>query len=207
MKTSTPLKALAFTCSLKPGEAPSSTDMLTRQLLAELATHNVQSEVIRAVNYTILPGVEADMGEGDDWPALRQKMLAADIIIMATPTWVGHMSSVAQRIIERLDAELSFTDDAGRLLTYGKVAGAVVVGNEDGAHKITGDLFQSLNDLGFTIPAATSVYWNGEAMHTTDYKDLNETPEKVAEALKTAAVHLAHAARLLRETPYLGTVS
>lgn len=202
-----PLKALAFTCSLKPGDEPSSTDILAGQLLTELKQHNVTGESIRAVNHAILPGVSEDMGEGDAWPALRQKMLDADIMIMATPTWVGHMSSVAQRIIERLDAELSFADEQGRLKTYGKVAGAVIVGNEDGAHKITADLFQSLNDVGFTIPAATSVYWNGEAMHKTDYKDLDKTPEMVASSLKMAAANLAHAARLLRARQYPGVAS
>ena len=121
---------------------------------------------------------------------------------MATPTWVGHMSSVAQRIVERLDAELSETDEKGRLLTFGKVAVVVAVGNEDGAHKIIADLFQSLNDVGFTIPAGGGTYWNGEAMHHIDYKDLKETPEKVAETNKTLAANAVHLAHMLKGSPY-----
>lgn len=203
MSEQPPLKAAAFTCSLKPSPALSSTDLLTSQVLDELKTHGVDCEMIRVVDYRILPGVETDMGDGDDWPKLRQKMLDADIFILGTPTWVGHMSSVAQRVIERLDAELSETDDQGRLMTYGKVAAAVVVGNEDGAHKIVADLFQSLNDVGFTVPASSSTYWNGHAMGRVDYDQLDQTPDYVAKTNKSLAANVAHLARLLKDRPYL----
>jgi len=196
------LKAFILTCSLKLSPAASSSEKIAGEIAAELKAHGVESEIVRAVDYDIKPGVLADMGEGDAWPALRQQMLDADIFVIATPTWVGHMSSVAQRIIERLDDELSHKDSEGRLLTYGKVAGAAVVGNEDGAHAIIADLFQGLNDVGFTIPAAASTYWNGEAMQSTDYNDLKETPKATAAATKTMAAHLAHTAQLLRDNPY-----
>jgi multimeric flavodoxin WrbA len=198
----TPLKAFALTCSLKPSPAESSAELLAQQLLDALAVHNVQGELLRAVDYNIMPGVETDMGEGDDWPKLRQKMLEADIFIIATPTWVGQMSSVANRIAERLDAELSEKDDDGRLLTYGKVAAVAVVGNEDGAHKICADLYQILNDVGFTLAAGAGTYWNGQAMGSIDYKDLDETPEAVATTTKTLAANAAHLARLLKEANY-----
>lgn len=202
METNDTLKAIALTCSLKPSPAPSSTDLLTSQVLTELEGHNVTTELIRAVDYNIMPGVEVDMGEGDDWPKLRQKMLDADIFIIGTPTWVGHMSSVAQRIVERLDAELSQTDERGRLMTYGKVAAVVVVGNEDGAHKIVADLFQALDDVGFTIPAAASTYWNGNAMGKVDYNQLDETPKMVATTNKSLAANVAHLVRLLKQSAY-----
>ncbi len=197
-----PLKALALTCSLKPSPAESSAEKMAAEIANEMAQYGVETSIIRAVDYDIKPGVKTDMGDGDAWPQLRQKMLEADIFILATPTWVGHMSSVAQRIIERLDAELSETDEAGRLLTFSKVGAAAVVGNEDGAHKIVADVFQSLSDVGFTIPASGSVYWNGEAMHKTDYKDLDTTPEKVVTSIKTLAVNAVHLARLLKESQY-----
>jgi multimeric flavodoxin WrbA len=196
------LKALVLNCTLKPSPGESSSDVLAQQLLDEFASYSVGGEILRIVDYNVKPGVEADMGDGDQWPQLRQKMLAADILVIATPTWVGHMSSVAQRVLERLDAELSETDEQGRLETYGKVAAAVVVGNEDGAHAIHADLYQSLNDVGFTLAAMAGVYWNGEAMHTTDYKDLEETPEKVATTLKSVACNASHLARLLKQYPY-----
>jgi hypothetical protein len=85
---------------------------------------------------------------------------------------------------------------------FGKVALAAVVGNEDGAHAITASLFQGVNDIGFTVPAQGGVYWNGEAMTTTDYKDLDETPEAVASTLATMAANGAHLAVLLRKEQY-----
>ena len=91
---------------------------------------------------------------------------------------------------------------ASRPLMFGKVAVAAVVGNEDGAHKIAADLFQALNDTGFTVPAQGSVYWNGEAMSGTDYEDLDDTPEPVADTTATLAADAAHLARLLNEHQY-----
>lgn len=198
----TTLTALALTCSLTPSPAESSTDLLTQQLLDALAGHDVTGELVRVVDHDVRPGVEADMGDGDAWPALRDKVLAADILIVATPTWMGQHSSVCQRVLERLDAELSETNDKGQPLTYGKVGCAVVVGNEDGAHHISAILFQALNDVGFTIPAGGVTYWNGEAMHTTDYKDLESTPEKTESTTTTLAANAAHLARLLRSAAY-----
>src|SRR5919112_3013497 len=153
MTESAPLRALALVCSLKPTPAPSSSDLMARQVLGELAKHGVTGDVVRVVDHDVKPGVEVDMGEGDAWPGIRARLMDADILIVSTPTWVGHMSSVAQRVLERLDGELSETDDSGRPLVTGKVAVVCVVGNEDGAHKISADLFQALNDIGFTIPA------------------------------------------------------
>jgi multimeric flavodoxin WrbA len=200
--TLTPLTALALNCTLKHSPAASSTDLLTDQLLDAMKAHGVSGSVVRVVDEDVLPGVEADLGAGDAWPALRERMLAADILVFATPTWLGHMSSVAQRVLERLDAELSDTDEQGRLRTYGKVAAVVVLGNEDGAHAITAAAYQGLNDVGFTIPAAGVTYWNGEAMQKTDYKDLDETPKQTAAATATLAANAAHLARLLKAQPY-----
>jgi multimeric flavodoxin WrbA len=202
MAETVPLRALALVCSLKPSPAPSSSDKLARQVLDALAGHGVTGDVVRVVDHDVRPGVELDMGNGDAWPALREQVMAADVLVVATPTWMGHMSSVAQRVLERLDAELSETDDTGRPLVTGKVAVAAVVGNEDGAHKIVADLFQALDDVGFTVPAQGSTYWNDQAMGSTDYLDLAETPEAVASATATLAANAAHLARLLKAHPY-----
>jgi multimeric flavodoxin WrbA len=198
----TPIKALALVTSLKPSPAPSSSALIASHLFDELRRHGVECESVRCVDHSILPGVEADMGTGDEWPAIRDKVLAADILIISTPTWMGHMSSVAQRALERLDAELSYTDDDGRPHLAGKVAIAAVVGNEDGAHKIVADLFQALNDVGYTIPAQGCTYWNGAAMESTDYNDLDTVPDAVASATKAAARNAAHLVRLLRGAQY-----
>ena len=196
------LTAVALTCSLKPSPATSSTDLLASQVLAELATHGVTGHLVRVVDHDVKPGVEADMGDGDAWPVIRQQILAADILVLATPTWMGQQSSICQRVLERLDAELSDTDEQGRLRTFSKVAIAAVVGNEDGAHHISAALFQCLNDVGFTLAAQAVTYWNGEAMHAVDYQDLDTTPEATASATRAAATNAAHLARLLRTEQY-----
>ena len=199
------LRALVLNCTLKPSPAESSSQLLAQQVLDALAAHDVHGESIRIVDHDVKPGVEADMGDGDEWPIIRERVLAADILVFATPTWMGHMSSVAQRVLERLDAEISETDDEGRPLLSGKVAVVAVVGNEDGAHAIIADAFQGLNDVGFNVPSQGGVYWNGEAMQSTDYKDLGETPEKVATTTETLARHAAHLATLLKERPFPAT--
>lgn len=196
------MKALIVNCTLKPSPAESSSELLGSQMSAFLTENGATCESIRAVDHAILPGVQKDMGEGDEWPALREKVLDSDILVFLTPTWLGQHSSVAQRVLERLDAELSETDADGRPILFDKVAVAGVLGNEDGAHHITAVLFQALNDVGFTVPAQGSVYWNGEAMHTTDYKDLEQTPEKVDASIKTSLTNAIHLAGLLRGSRY-----
>jgi multimeric flavodoxin WrbA len=196
------LSALVLGCTLTPSPAASSSQLLGQQVLDALKEHDVTGEIVRVVDHDVKPGVQVDMGNGDEWPAIRQKMLDADILVIATPIWVGHPSSITQRVIERLDAELSEKDDQGRLRTYGKVAALAVVGNEDGAHHVTAEVFQGLNDVGFTIPAAAVTYWVGEAMQGTDYQDLDETPETTAQTTKTLAANVAHVARALRANPY-----
>jgi multimeric flavodoxin WrbA len=200
--TSSSLRALALTCSLKPSPEPSSTDKLAGQLLDALAKQGVAGELVRVIDHDVKPGVDIDMGEGDAWPAIREKLMAADILVFASPIWLGHMSSVAQRVLERLDGELSETDDSGRPEISGKVAVVAVVGNEDGAHHVSAESFQALADVGFTIPAQGVTYWNGEAMQGVDYLDLDETPEAVAQATTTAAENAAHLAGLLKAQPY-----
>lgn len=194
--------ALVLNCTLKPSPATSSTHKLASEVLTALSEHGVAGDEIRVVDANVKPGVEKDMGGGDEWPTIRARILAADIVVLATPTWMGHPSSIAARVMERLDAELSETDDEGRPILFDKVAVVAVVGNEDGAHKIIADTLQALNDVGFSVPAQAGVYWNGEAMHTTDYIDLTETPQQVAEATATLARNAAHLAKLLGSSPY-----
>ncbi|MCM6772062.1 NAD(P)H-dependent oxidoreductase [Nocardia sp. CDC159] len=198
------LNALALVCTLKRSPAESSSDLIARQVLDELAANDVKGEVLRVVDYDVYPGVRTDEGPGDEWPQIRERLLRADILLIATPTWVGHMSSVAQRVLERLDAEISETDEQGRPSMTGKVGVVAVVGNEDGAHKIVADLFQGLNDIGLTIPAQGCTYWNDQAMGGTDYLELDSVPDAVAATTATLARNAAHLARLLRDNEYPG---
>jgi multimeric flavodoxin WrbA len=198
------LTAIAFNCTLKRGRDPSSTDKLIGELVDALKPHGVTGTSIRAADYNILPGVTSNEGEGDDWPALRAQLLAADILIIGTPIWLGQPSSVAKRVLERMDAFLDETDDQGRMPSFGKVAIAAVVGNEDGAHHCHAEIFQALNDVGFTIPAGGGTYWVGEAMGSTDYKDLSRPCEKTIQTTRMLASNAAHLAKLLKASCYLG---
>lgn len=201
-ETSAPLRALGLVCSLKPSPAPSSSALIAEHVFDTLRDQGVECSAVRCVDFDIAAGVEVDMGEGDQWPQIRRQVLDADILLVSTPIWLGHPSSVAQRVLERLDAELSHDDDQGRPVLAGKVGMVSVVGNEDGAHKTVADIFQGLNDIGYTIPAQGGTYWTGEAMQSVDYNDLGEVPEPVASTTAAAARNAAHLARTLQRHSY-----
>ncbi|MET7758125.1 NAD(P)H-dependent oxidoreductase [Streptomyces sp. NPDC005389] len=198
----TPLRAVALVCTLSPSPAPSSSQLLAEQTMAALSEHGVSGKVIRVADHDVRPGVATDMGDGDAWPEIRDTILGCDILVLSTPIWLGHPASTAQRVMERLNAEMAETDEEGRMLTYGKAAAVCVVGNEDGAHKVSADLFQGLNDVGFSLAPNAVTYWVGEAMHKTDYQDLDETPKATADATATLAANTAHLARRLKAAPY-----
>lgn len=196
------MRALALVCTLNASPARSSSQHLAEQVMAEFEGHGVRGEIVRVADHDVRSGIGVDLGDGDAWPAIREKVLAADILLIATPIWLGHPSSVCQRVLERLNSESSETDDEGRPLVYGKVGAVAVVGNEDGAHKVSADVFQGLNDVGFSLAGQAVTYWVGEAMQGTDYQDLDETPEAVASTTKALAANAVHLARLLADAPY-----
>jgi multimeric flavodoxin WrbA len=199
------LSAIALNCTLKT-EGDSSTDRMIGLIAGELAKHDVRlTETIRMAAHEVKPGVKSDEGAGDAWPGIRAKILAADILIFGTPVWLGQMSSIAKRVLERMDAFLSETDAQGRTPAYGKTVLVGIVGNEDGAHSITASLLQALNDVGFTVPAAAATYWVGEAMGKIDFKNLPQVPDKIAATAKAAASNAAHLARLLTGQTYPGS--
>ena len=200
------VKAIAINCTLKKSSGePSSTDKMIALLVSEMKKHGVEfSETIRLADYDIKAGVESDEGDGDAWPDIRRRILEADILIFGTPIWLGQMSSIAKRVLERMDAFLSETDENGRMPSFGKVAVAAIVGNEDGAHNVTAGLFQALNDEGWTIPASGANYWVGEAMQKTDFKDLPRIPNAVAQGAAMLASNAAHLSHLLKQNEYPG---
>jgi multimeric flavodoxin WrbA len=124
------------------------------------------------------------------------------VLVVATPIWMGQPSSVCKMVLERLDAELSESDDEGRLLTYGKVAMVAAVGNEDGAHHVVAECLQAMNDTGFSVAANAGTYWVGTAMQTVDYKDLDPSPEETTSATRSAVANAVHLARLLQGAEY-----
>jgi multimeric flavodoxin WrbA len=196
------VRAFALNCTLKPGPAESSTDVLLDQIADELGRHDVELERARAADHDIRPGVSADEGEGDGWPVLRDRLLAAQLFVLATPIWMGHPASYAQVVMERLDAFLGDTDDRDQMRTVDRVAMVAVVGNEDGAHHVGAEAYQGLNDVGFTLAPNAMTYWVGEAMHKTDYKDLASPPDETASATRLMVTNAVHLARVLALRPY-----
>ena len=200
------LKAIALNGSLKASSnEQSSTDALINLLAEKFSGLEIEvSPTIRLVDHDIKPGVTSDEGSDDAWPKIRDEILAHDILIFGTPIWMGQMSSVAKRALERMDAFVEESDDQGRMPSYSKVAVVAVVGNEDGAHSVAAAAFQALNDTGFTIPAIAACYWVGEAMGSVDFKDLKSTPSEIDETAAMVTSNAAHLARLLKADNYPG---
>jgi len=202
-----PLTVLALNCTLKSSPEPSSTDKLLTELLTAFREYDADGTIVRVADLNIKPGVSSDEGPGDDWPELRKKVLACDILIIGSPIWLGQPSSIAKRVLERMDAFLDERDDMQRMPSYGKVGFTAVVGNEDGAHHVAAEVCQALAEVGFTIPTGGVTYWVGEAMGSTNYIDLKKTPEAVAEWTPVLASNAAHLAKLLKQSRYPGRKS
>ncbi|GHA68540.1 flavodoxin family protein [Cognatilysobacter bugurensis] len=199
------LKAIALNCTLKSGDEASSTDLMIDLVARHLREHDVELvDTIRIASRNVKPGVSSDEGDGDEWPGIRARILEADVLILGTPIWMGQPSSVCKRVLERMDAFLGETDERSRMPVTSKVAVVAVVGNEDGAHHVSAELYQALADVGWTIPAGATSYWVGEAMGGTDFKDLDGIPDKVEQTARALASNAAHLARLLKAQPYPG---
>ncbi len=195
------MKAIILNCTLKRSPEESNTQMLADEVISGLEENGVECETVRLVDMDIAPGVRSDEGDGDEWPAVREKILDSDILLFATPTWLGHHSSVAQRALERMDAMLSEQNEAGQMITYGRVAGFVVTGNEDGAHHIISQLAQGVIDCGFCVPPLAWTYWNMGPGPGPEYPDTDHGKEWTKMMAKTCAHNLFHVARALQESP------
>lgn len=193
---------VALNCSLKSGNSRSSTDVLLDVVASQLEGVGFTGSRFRVVDHEVAYGVTHDEGDGDGWPAIRAEIEAADLLVFGTPIWLGHPASPAQVVLERLDAFIAETDDRNQQPFVDKVAIAAVVGNEDGAHLVGSQLFQGLNDVGFTLPPGAMTYWVGEAMHGTDLIDLDEVPAKAASTAATMATNAVHLVRTLAQRPY-----
>jgi multimeric flavodoxin WrbA len=172
------MRATILNCTLKPSPARSNTEALASIVADALGGRGVETETIRIVDLDIKPGVESDMGDGDDWPPIHEKLLASEIVVIATPTWLGRPASTAQRALERMDAMLSETDDDDRPVAYNRVAGVVVTGNEDGAHHVISEISGALIDIGYTIPGQAWTYWNKGPGPGDEYLDSDDEDGK-----------------------------
>jgi multimeric flavodoxin WrbA len=195
------VKALVLNCTLKPSPAVSNTEALARIVTEPLAGEGVESEQVRLVDLDIKPGVNSDEGPGDDWPEVRERILSSEILIVASPTWLGRPSSVAQRALERMDAMLSETDEEGRPVAYNRVAGVVVTGNEDGAHHVISEISGALVDIGFTVPGQSWTYWNMGPGPGPSYLDSDHKHDWSQSTGQMAATNLLGVARALAANP------
>jgi multimeric flavodoxin WrbA len=169
------LRALIINCTLKRSPDTSHTQGLADLSIAIMERNGVSVDVVRAVDRDIATGVRPDMTEHgwerDEWPAIFEQVLAADILVLTTPIWLGEKSSVCTRVIERLYGSSSLLNDAGQYAYYGRVGGCIVTGNEDGAKHCAMNILYSLQHLGFVIPPQADSAWLGEAGPGPSYLD------------------------------------
>jgi multimeric flavodoxin WrbA len=166
-----------------------------RTVIAALREADVEVEVIRVVDHAIPPGVDTDLGGGDEWPMVYDRLLGSDILIIATPTWLGQPSSVSKLVLERMDAMISETKPDGTYVAYNKVAGVVVTGNEDGAHHVITEIAGALIDVGFTIPGQAWTYWNMGPGPGPSYTESDHKHDWSESTGKTMAANLVVVAR------------
>ena len=169
------LRAMVINCTLKPSPARSHTQGLLERSIAVLNGNGVTIDVVRAVDHDLPPGVYPDMRDHgfptDEWPELVERVMAADILIIGTPIWLGEKSSVCTRVIERLYGNSAEVNEVGQYKYYGRVGGCIVTGNEDGAKHCAMNILYSLQHLGFTIPPQADAAWLGEAGPGPSYLD------------------------------------
>jgi multimeric flavodoxin WrbA len=208
-KTSTPrnapgLRAVFLLATLKHkrgGGEFSHTEVLSELVAENLRGHGVRSEIVRLVEYKIPPGTKSNMGAGDEWPGILQKILAADIIVFATPIWWGNHSSLMQRVIERLDELHNELRETGKSRLTNKVGGIVITGEEDGEQHITGSISNFMLSIGVTLPPMCAVSYQGEYTRATKKSLARKFREEkeTASAAESTARNLAFFARLLSQ--------
>jgi multimeric flavodoxin WrbA len=197
------LKAVILLGTLKPKNHHSNTRTLCNLLIEKLKDENVETELIYLSEFNILPGVESDMGEGDEWPEILKKVLETDILIFATPIWWGIQSSLIQRVIERMDALNDELLETGKSELANKIGGIVITGAEDGAEHIIGNLCNFMIWNGLTIPPASSLSWLGDPGESSQEGLLRKFKEDktINNGAKTMARNLAFFSRLLKDNP------
>jgi len=196
------LKALFLNCTLKSSPEVSNTEALIGKVIEWFDRLDVESEVVRVVDYHVRFGVTSDEGEGDEWPIILDKVKAADILVIGTPIWFGVRGSVAQLVIERLDGTYNERNEVGQYPLYNKVGGVVVTGNEDGAHAAAETTLFNLSHLGCTIPPNADTYWVGEAGPGPSYIEAGgEDHPYTKRTTRWMAHNLVHLARMLKANP------
>jgi multimeric flavodoxin WrbA len=196
------LKAVFLNCTLRRSPETSNTEALARKVIDWFDSMDVESEIIRIVDYKVPTGVSSDEGDGDEWPMILDRIKGSDILVIATPIWFGHRSSVAQLVIERLDGTYNERNEVGQYPLYNKVGGVVVTGNEDGAHAAAESTLFNLSHLGCTIPPNSDTYWVGDAGPGPSYLEAGgENHPYTQRTTRWMAHNLVHVARMLKASP------
>lgn len=196
------MKATFLSCTLKRSPETSNTEALASVVREALEAEGVECELIRLVDKRIPFGVETEIeGEEDDWPAIHERILDSEILVFASPTWIGQPSAVAKLALERMDAMISETDDEGRPVAYNRVAGVVNTGTEDGAHHVIMEINGALGDIGYTIPPQAFTYWSGMSGPGPGYLDTEEQHDWSASTGRAMAQNLLGTARALAANP------
>ncbi len=200
------LSAIIVNCTLKRSPEQSHTEGLLRIPKAVFVANGVAVDEVRAVDLDLPPGVQPDMTEhgfdADDWPALYERVMAADILILGAPLWLGEKSSVSSRVIERLYGNSAILNDQGQWAYYGRAGGCIITGNEDGAKHAAMNILYSLQHLGYTIPPQADAAWLGEVGPGPSYLDEGSGGPENDFSNRNAtfmAWNLMHLARMLRD--------
>ena len=200
------LRALFINCTLKRGAERSHTQGLMDISMEIMRRKKVAVEGIRAVDREIATGVWPDMTEHgwsrDEWPEIFSQVIAADILVIGTPIWLGEKSSLCTQLIERLYGNSHILNDAGQYAYYGRVAGCLVTGNEDGVKHCALEILYSLQHLGYVIPPQADAGWIGEAGPGPSYLDEGSGgPENDFTNRNTTFMtwNVLHTARLLKD--------
>lgn len=196
-----PLKALFLNCTLKKSPEPSNTEALMRDSATIFQAQGFETEMIRFVDHPIAFGVQEDMGAGDAWPSIFDKVMAAQAVVIGSPIWLGNPSSVCIQLLERLYAHSSDPNAVGQYVYYNKVGGSVVTGNDDGGKFVASRVLFSLQHIGFTIPPGADCYWTGEAGPGPSYIEAGGANDFTRKTLRIMTWNLIHFARALAERP------
>jgi multimeric flavodoxin WrbA len=197
------LKAVFLNCTLKKSPETSNTEALINKMVDLYARTGVESKVIRIVDCNVSFGNSSNEGEGDDWPLILEEIKGSDILILASPVWLGDKSSVCKMVIERIDGSTSEEDPQnGQYPLYNKVGGVLVTGNEDGAKKVCADVLFSLSHSGCSLPPNPMAYWVGSAGPGPSYIEAGgDSHFFTNKNLRSLVENSRYLARLLKENP------
>ena len=200
------LRAIFINCTLKRSPEQSHTQGLADRSMEIMRRQGVAVESVRAVDHDIATGVWPDMTEHgwerDEWPAIFEQVMAADILVLSSAIWLGEKTSVCTKVIERLYGNSHLLNADGQYAYYGRVGGCLVTGNEDGVKHCAMNILYSLQHLGYVIPPQADAGWIGEAGPGPSYLDPGSGgPENDFTNRNTTFMtwNLLHVARMLKD--------